>query len=1189
MDFINSLLPFYPPVSESLSLDLLQINEFKELIGRTDDTIQGFHGYQIFVERFMSPFTPYKEILVKHSMGSGKTCTAFLILYIHLKGFGFSSAKQLNHCLLLAHNSSQLKNFKEGLRNCIKLLPEQDIYIESYIDKYLKEKTFGGIHRDNFQHLIKNVSIIIVDEAHAIHLKKEENGSNDAKHLGKESLYTLMKDFLIECKKQGKRIVLMTGTPISNHFSKLFQLMDLILPEDLSFHELEKPININSTEPNQKTIDNFYFLANGNLRPEMIPAITKRFAGRVSSLQKIKTKILQIEMGGFYNLDHEIRSYTETGSIKNVFFDNMVGYQREEYIKLLGKSSTIVTIPEEVEKGFKREETMVFFTFPKLDGVELKFSDLVNTTDQNRVEFIRNKFVDWRGRRVLFSSILSNPAFLKEHSILYYNVLVEMGVINASELTENTIGWNARTLSDKEREKRKEEAIFYYNDVVTGTANKLFSLVMKAYGFEQLIKRIDIEDLYNNMLKNIEETKIKGGTTKSLKKPRFVVISSNFGTVLDVDIEHIMNIFTHPSNRKGEYLRMIIGSKKLAFGYNLINGRQAHVVLQWNAPLMNQAIARLLRETSNFTDESERDERYVRVYKHFIGIDNAKVYSPNSYILFERRLDSMNKKEIKNAKILHLLDSTAVDCYINQQFHTSAPEFNNTRECNFMPCSENYNCSKFTTTEESLGKKFPNFKFTETDNSFIFHSSNEKSNSIELILSYLWLSGICSISISDLRKLINEKFPYITKNEIYFYLMKHITEQTIFKNKYGWESVIGSLNDVIFFKKSSIWIDSPVDIVCDIIKPILIEPSQIDYRIEEAFILQQHKDVIIEWLRNPTKEKYVQLNVLVKTYIFENMLPINEFKAPTKLVEFVMNEEYNNFINIDELKAITNVQPIESDKPSTSTNTELLIESEPKPYTHIEWNSSRFENVAMFHSIIARYHIKSHTVKKNIIFSEGMKVYTIKDGWKYLKIEDDIAGLIGEAMMNKVTNSTVTYLTREPTVQWFSEKIPSNIFDSELKFKLIIEDNIIKRKDVIEAKKERKGQTCFTITKKKLLSYLELYLNEFERISNIIKTLSTTDFTKYLIKLLKKFNLLPKKDLSIILPSSLVETSETINSIPLNLLVPIYSDLTNIPIEEYKKILRDSIINESSTNITKCEFLYKLQQVIYEKDETYTN
>jgi DNA or RNA helicases of superfamily II len=913
MRFINSLLPIYPGISKNISKELLELTIFSQLVNKTEQNINGFRGYQVFVQRFLSPLTPYRELLIKHSMGSGKTCTAFLVIMINYP-LRLRSRKQT--CLVLAHNKSQIKNLRSLLKTCITYLQDIKEYektlLENHINDNVKYRTFSSVINTPINDTLQTITIIIVDEAHTIHHKESEL-----------ALYRHMMNLFEVARERKIRILLMSGTPITNYFSKLFQLMDLILPKDLRFSEFEKSkiksykdYNDDDDEENlekERLINDIYFDGDGELKPEAVEVITKRFEGRISSFQIVSRTTRLIEMGQYYDFKsrkgNDIKSATT--SKNKVFIDEMVGIQAENYNKIL--------------TGVLQEDETLVSLFA------LKFT-------QNSYRMIEN------GQSIKFNNIeiekiVKNPETLRTYSVLYYNVLFEMGEINPYQY-------------DKQK-----EAVFYFNDLVHGAANMLFTLILQAHRFEHLFG--------NNIYKLIAE--LRNG--KAQKKKRFAVISSNFGTTSDVEIDLLVQIFSHESNRYGEYLRLIVGSKRVALGYNLINGRQAHILLQWNSPLMNQAIARVVRGHTNFGENSL--ENYVRVYRHFII--PSKLTSSTKETLFERRLKKVEEKELRNAKILHLADKMAVDCFINYEYHTSNAALDNTVDCNFLPCKVNYDCGKIETIKSS------------TDNSFLFQLENQKISLLQDFLSKLIKQNLISITLDDLYNHNSQSF---TENEFLFYLLKLILEQVVFEDALGFRVTIGCLNDVVFTKRNP-FICTSMDAISNIILPSELLYSYFPFTVDQFFVIDHERNDIDSLFspvnsNNQILEIYEKLNILTKVWVFEYLIP--EKEGIVKNV--ITKKERHNFLTAQ------TVVP----------------------------------RVVMVHKLIPEFHLKHHKVKKPEDIVDGLRMYIDKK-WKYLALPTTS----GLALAKLLLSSQESIIDEEKPLDFILVKDESGLIKRKMK------------------------------------------------------------------------------------------------------------------------------------------------------------
>lgn len=994
MKFLNSLLPTYPEITNNLSTELLEISEFSQLVNKTTDNINGFKGYQLFIQRFLSPLTPYKEVLIKHSMGSGKTCTAFLVIQMY---YSFKKHK----CLILTQNKSQGKNVKELLKTCITYLQDIKGYEKNLLEKYLEDnllfETFGSIAkrgegekgRKRFQNFLKGIHIIVIDEAHTIHHKDTEL-----------QLYLDIMNLLTEARERNIRIILITGTPIMNHFSKLFQLMDLILPQDKRFSKLQdeqntiltnaaQDHNFSETEQSsEKKINEFYFTKEGNLKPNIEDEIRSRFAGRISSFQIVNRSVNLIEMGVYYNFKTKLGEQYQSPdtSRTKVVINEMIGYQKDQYLRAL-------------EFKAENEQMIAFFSKELVEGRTKKHQQTITNLPKN-----------------LDNKDITNE--LQLNSILYYTIL-------------------------KELQSNPKEAAFYYNDLVQYPYNKLFALILKKNGFVHLIQETQSTTTIDTVLKYVRQNDKNG------MRQRFAVISSDFGTSSPNEIDKLVQIFSHPNNRYGEFLRLIVGSKKIAFGYNLINGRQAHIVLQWNSPIMNQAISRVIRGRTNF---NKPDEKYVKVYRHFIspGIkEGEKLFEKET--VFERRLKSVEEKEIRNAKILHLVDTMAIDCRVHQSYHVSNLNLDNTVECNFLPCKLNYDCGN---------NRQMNVK---VDNAFLFHEQKGQLDFLHSLISDLIFKNTSSFSLNDLVLLSSNN---LTENEVIFYLLKIIEEQTIFEDVLGFPKILDQFQDVIFTKDPNSFDlqSSSVHKISQIISPMVLHFDYSSLTLDSHFAIINERNNILDVFRQTTKQdilkKYNLLSILAKVWVFEFVLTQNSDKTSKLVLTTLKETEIGNFI---------------------------------EDYSTL----SKIKNDILYaHKIISEYHIKEHKVKRPEDIIEGIRIYSkFSKQWSFLTNISTTDFLQSDLEIAKLLQNIKT-----------KEPIGATAIDqNELNFRFIADGNKIKRIQWSDSKEgSRKGRECKTLTRDMLRGYFIEYLNLLKTNFKLYKPKLKDFVKKYKIKIEKE-------------------------------------------------------------------------------------
>ena len=284
VNFINSL---FQPYRDEILDDTKEIT--CESISSQGSNVS-LLSHQKLVRDYMNLYTPYRGLLVYHSLGSGKTCTAIAL------SEGMKSSKKI----IVMTPASLRRNYIEEIKKCgdpiyktnqywewisTKKHPElletlssilnlSVEYIEKkggawlvdvrkpsnysdlsadngkslneQIDEMIQSKykfiNYNGLRRDklkdmtdNFEKNIFDNSVIVIDEAHNLisrivnKLSKEKEVPTD-KHGNKErlpfSLALVLYELLMSA--QNARVILLTGTPIINYPNEIGILFNIL-------------------------------------------------------------------------------------------------------------------------------------------------------------------------------------------------------------------------------------------------------------------------------------------------------------------------------------------------------------------------------------------------------------------------------------------------------------------------------------------------------------------------------------------------------------------------------------------------------------------------------------------------------------------------------------------------------------------------------------------------------------------------------------------------------------------------------------------------------------------------------------------------------------------------------------------------------------------------------------------------
>lgn len=818
---MENLLPFFPIADENMSWDLYQDENFHL---DTLASIDGLRGYQKFIQLFMSPYTPYRTLLLKHSMGSGKTRTALAVILHH---FYYSASTK---CLILSPNQSHISNISGLIRETAKELYANDPKLSDILSYLSSERnvayfTFSKVKEKDFE----RANLVIIDEVHALHLKKktETTAATTRKKRGieKRDLYREFQENITKyiLPNKRKRLLLMTGTPITDSFTKIFEIMDLMLEPHLRF--------------NNTPVD--FFDTNNTLTPVAKKLIADRFRGRVSSVQMVFAQIPEKVMGGYYNYAKNTtvnKVNHPTTSRTKVVLDLMPreGYQAKMFLRSWRK-----------ELGRLEEDAL--FVFPD----KLVYSDVITESDVS--VFLKPEFKDLRQK-------LGDPTFLYNHGILYHSVLEAMGT------------W------DPDDSPRRKEAVFFFNTTVKSTGNKLFSLILSANKYIRL-DDMDLvrQEVVSNRLSN-----------ESHAYRRFIVASSKFG--VSRDFNEAVQIFSHKNNREGKFLRLIIGSEIASHGYNLVNGRQVHTVIQWADTVVRQATARVLRGKTYFSGE----DATVKIYNHMVGVEGVV----DKKLPFCRRLISSETKQVQNAQILHLLDKYAVDCFTNQKFH-SQKHYDDKVECNFKKCAENYKCAGTTT------------KSSASDRMFVFETDAAEERCRKLLQQTF--NSTMEISLTQF---IQRCAGQLTESEVYRYVLRLILSRRHFDDKRGLVGPLGCYFDVLYVDVTDV---QDVDAIEVIAQPLTLHLPAHPIDADRTYVLEREMPAIKSFVQSPNSDAYNELSVFARAWVFEECHKSSS-GGHANLCRLVEKEEADNF---DKTTFAHKLYPVNQIKSHTLENVEI--------------------------------------------------------------------------------------------------------------------------------------------------------------------------------------------------------------------------------------------------------------------------
>lgn len=224
----------YYPIDHELQRNIVRKLEFNDLYNP-----EGLYRHQEFVRRYLSPHTPYKGLLIFHSLGSGKSLICISVAvdhYLHDK----------KKCLLVTKGSSGRENFKreidhyyEMARFSPKVYPD-DKGVKIHYREYTKIfvlNHYMALHNSvcvmtdrDVEQQFSNM-VLVFDEIHNIRKLKVVDASDDDED--NSHVYDSLKRIIRLAKNI--KIMLATATPMTNDIGQLNSTIDLLVEGGTSY------------------------------------------------------------------------------------------------------------------------------------------------------------------------------------------------------------------------------------------------------------------------------------------------------------------------------------------------------------------------------------------------------------------------------------------------------------------------------------------------------------------------------------------------------------------------------------------------------------------------------------------------------------------------------------------------------------------------------------------------------------------------------------------------------------------------------------------------------------------------------------------------------------------------------------------------------------------------------------------
>ena len=649
--------------------------------------------YQEFLGQFLNYNSPFKDILVYHGLGSGKTVSA-----INIYNVLFNNNPKWNVFLLIKaslHNDPWLKDLKDWLENEDKENRIKNIKFIHYDSPYADRDFLETIKKSDSS----RENLFIFDEVHNF-INNVYNNISSKKGKRAQVIY----DYIQQEKKDNSntRIVLLSATPAINkpyEFALIYNLMRPgTFPNSEAVFNQKYISNLNFTTLNESSKNQFQ---------RRIMGLTSYYIGATPDKYARKTTHYKnLEMTDYHQ---EIYNYFEE-----------IEKKKEELQRKFNRGSTIGN-DMSTYASYTRQACNFVFPFinddingerrPRPGHFRIKDTEAIiidEGKDKKKIEnFKKSKeeIIEYKKATVKFINELinyfknlhrndkQNGHTLNDDIKRYFDKFNK----SYSKLLNNENKKRSSLLNIMHRCSPKMTNIIFnilkspgstmvYSNYVEMEGLQIFKVYLQFFGYGEFNN-----DTYkkNNTKDGFRYTDYHGGINKVVR-------------------EQNKTTFNSKENTYGKVIKIIMISPAGAEGINLANVRQVHVIEPyWNEVRIDQVIGRAVRQCIH--KDLPMKDRTVDVYRYKVVRKNGKETSDEIMERISRRKNNLLISFIEAMK------EVAVDCELFK---------------NVNMLGSQYSCFKFNEDslfETNIGPAYnPQYEFDEKMNNGLSSLESQK-------------------------------------------------------------------------------------------------------------------------------------------------------------------------------------------------------------------------------------------------------------------------------------------------------------------------------------------------------------------------------------------------------------------------------------------------------------------------------
>ena len=631
--------------------------------------------HQLFLKNFFSPNTPYQSLLLFHGVGVGKSCSGISIA----ENFKTSYSTEDKRCIIL---SSQ--NIRAGWRKTIfdpskdddqctgdtySLDEGDDMKVSHDPEKKAKKKikqfyelhgymAFAGTVKKHIQEGLIGLSdprarhlktielirekysgrVLIIDEVHNV---RGEAADKDTQGASKKVVRKTIKYIEMVIKySENLKLILLTANPMFNNAQEIVWILNMMLMND-----------------NRKTVSSKDIFDSGELSEQGAEILKRKFQGYVSYLR------------GENPVSFPIRIYPNNKDkplIRGYKIDSDDGTIEPPQIDVFDRE-----IPEEERLSFTQLYPSVMD--PDMQGQMYdSITDRINAEAESRdgeslvqiqdeTQLLQMANIVYPGASEPESSYgetgLANCFQIDARANSYkykQDILDEYGpFLHSSEISK----YSCKIKSILDAISISDGIVFVYSNWISGGIVPLV-LALEQNGY----KRYEGKPMLS-----FSDKRVKDSVPKD-NQGNFMVIAGSADFTNNFERE--MKMVTHPDNKDGSKIKIVIGSTVASEGLDFKCVRSIHVLEPWhNVNKLEQVIGRGIRNCSHkYFDESEKEKRNITIYLHAAMTDNPEKETIDTYLY-----RYAEKKSRQIGEIEMILKRCAVDRYFFQSVNYLSP------------------------------------------------------------------------------------------------------------------------------------------------------------------------------------------------------------------------------------------------------------------------------------------------------------------------------------------------------------------------------------------------------------------------------------------------------------------------------------------------------------------------------------